>query len=581
MYKEVIILFAFCFTILCTISSDAQDTIEVEPGVGTLNSAVTTYGGGNVYLLEAGSYYQINSTLTHSGSHLQIIGTEPGPGEKPATLQTGNDGFEPFHEMFNVQSDLTLKNIYFMNTDPVFGTAHTFVVCGSAEKKVIVDHCIIDPVGTFSGFSITGEYNDLVFTNNLVIRHGHEKGANDGHLFDFDNTDYYTVINTCLIQNNTFVSTGMNLMNRNFDKMIHNYIMWDHNTFIHHKSQLDWCKIESEFYFTNNLMFDFMTSAWSYSWQPMPGGDILYPKPALIYADTIPPELSPEVLPAWRKQFIAYNNMYHSKGFYDLVAELNASALDSGRSKVNLQPLIWTGDTPTEFGTDPEVAEAESRESQLFNRPGHINPDFPNWKYLQNTFDINPLFTDPAIYSQSDSLVEWQRPATYIHILGWFPENFPNSENWAKWHWDPDGDLAVNDAWPVFDGSYSNPELLTASIEGLPLGDLNWFPDALAIWEQGKEEVMDHIHSLNEGKLDLVSLYNPGNDSVMHSFDMVTVEESEVFQLDLTVVERRWHPKSVKFPVECRQWQYVRCILFKPQSKVYTNKHNKCRFLHT
>jgi hypothetical protein len=68
--------------------------------------------------------------------------------------------------------------------------------------------------------------------------------------------------------------------------------------------------------------------------------------------------------------------------------------------------------------------------------------------------------------------------------------------------WDPgrdDNPLAVN--WPLpEDFSYSDPELLTAGTDGLPLGDLNWFPDALAQYEaRSLEDVIEGLYELVGG----------------------------------------------------------------------------------
>jgi len=57
--------------------------------------------------------------------------------------------------------------------------------------------------------------------------------------------------------------------------------------------------------------------------------------------------------------------------------------------------------------------------------------------------------------------------------------------------------------WPRFDGTYSNAELLTASIEGLPLGDLNWFPADMIRWMAEKDQIEDHILALNEERYEL------------------------------------------------------------------------------
>jgi hypothetical protein len=57
--------------------------------------------------------------------------------------------------------------------------------------------------------------------------------------------------------------------------------------------------------------------------------------------------------------------------------------------------------------------------------------------------------------------------------------------------------------WPRFDGSYTNEELLTASIESLPLGDLNWFPVAKSRWMAEKIQIENHILALKEDRYEL------------------------------------------------------------------------------
>ena len=61
MYKKALILFACCFTMFCPISSDAQDTVVVEPGLGTPEAAISTNGNSVVYLLQAGERYVLST----------------------------------------------------------------------------------------------------------------------------------------------------------------------------------------------------------------------------------------------------------------------------------------------------------------------------------------------------------------------------------------------------------------------------------------------------------------------------------------------------------------------------------------
>ena len=234
----------------------------------------------------------------------------------------------------------------------------------------------------------------------------------------------------------------------------------------------------------------------------MPGGDVAYPKPMLIYADT----LADEVLPSERIQYIQYNTMYRSQGFYDLIAEMNDSAEVYGRNKVNLHPFIWDGLTDPKLGAHPDTAFAASREGHLFNHANNVNTDFPMWKYGNYSYDVDPGWNQQLIYDNSDLLVQWQRPASFIHAQGQSAGNYPEPSTWAQWHWDPDGDVAINDTWPLIDATYTNAELMTGSVASLPLGDLNWWPEKKAMWMNHKDAIMEHMKAGNTEKYTAVNI---------------------------------------------------------------------------
>ena len=120
-----------------------------------------------------------------------------------------------------------------------------------------------------------------------------------------------------------------------------------------------------------------------------------------------------------------------------------------------------------------------------------------------------------------------------MFLKGFYGDVFFGGDGDGKGHpsyyWDIDdwNDVPANYfpvTWPRFDGSYTNATLLTASIEKLPLGDLNWFPEEMASWKIHQTAIMDHILALNEAQYmevgvqnlissDQFSVYpNPAND---------------------------------------------------------------------
>ncbi len=471
----------------------AQNIVDVPEGIGTLNAAIAQDSSTAIYRLAAGKFYQLDGIIENNDWHLQIIGEEPVDDGMPATLQTNQTGEAvAFDRMFNAKGDITLKNIYFMNIDLTGQKGNWLLMNSKYGARTIVDNCIFEPTAQSIGLEIVGGNDKVYFTNNQCYNHGHQLNPNDGHFFVIGSSSSGEGVDTLLVENNTFVGMGTTMNMGFFTDYVHNFIWWNHNTWVNQKSQLDWTLFENEFYFTNNLMFNFQTQPWALPWA-VPGGDIGYDLFGLIYADTIMIDsVTPEALPSNRVQYINYNMQYRPQGFYDLVTEINNLDDNDTINNVYLQPLIWPVDS------------TRSREVQMFAD----DAAFPNWTYEYdlNWHDIDPLFNEDEIYALADSFVLWTRPGTYIHALGFPSDDFPPAAQWPQWHWDPDGDPVANLVWPVFDGTYTDATLLKASIENLPLGDLNWYPDKKAMWEVDKDKIADHIKAGNTDRIGLTGV---------------------------------------------------------------------------
>lgn len=487
--KNKFSIYVVAILLLNCLNGMAQSVLVVQPGVGTLNTAINTYKGEKIYQLKAGEWYGLNAPIENVDYHLQIIGAEPAvPGGMPATLQTGSaTNGNPFVKMFDSKGDITLKNIYFVNADLNAQVGNEFIIQSKANSRIIIDRCVLHPAS--SNICIDGKAGNIktYFTNNQVIDHGHQLGANDAHFFTFTDVAKVAGVDTLFVENNTFVCMGMGMFKGDFGLVINNYVNFNHNTFVMTKSQLNWVTKKMEEYWTNNLMFDVNTQPYSNSWQPMPGGDAKTPKPNLIYADT----LSNEILPSNRPSFIQYNSHYRAQGFYDLITELNTFAKTKSLPNVYLFPLVWPKDS------------VNCREAQMFN-----SASFPKFKYGNTMTDVDPQWVDTKIYAHEANFVKWSKPASYIHALAQPSANYPSPTAWSQYWWIPSGDLSNNSIWPVFNGKYTNPQTLTGSIEGLPLGDLNWFPAQKALWLSKKPQIEAHIKAGNTEKINLTAISN-------------------------------------------------------------------------
>ncbi len=471
----------------------AQTKIVVEPGVGTLNAAIAAHGGNAIYELKAGEWYQLDAIIENNGYHLQIIGQEPAvAGGIPATLQTGDDaGGATFGNMFNALGDITLKNIYLVNADLTGVIGGALLTNSANDARTVIDRCVIDPASSANAIILGGARSKTYFTNNLCNRMGHQLNPNDGHFFVTDNSSG-SGFDTLLVQNNTFVCMGTTMHASGFTKFTNNFSKWDHNTFVEQKSQIDWSDFEKEYYWTNNLMFDMQTQPWNTPWQPMPGADAGYPKPCMIYADTIPEEVASLKAGgvSTTLQFVQYNMHYRNPKFYPQIDALNAQGAIDGKTKIYYMPIVW-----------PIDSAGICRETAMFAN----DAKFPLWKYGNTTTDVDPNWVDTRIYTMSDNFVKWTNPATKIHAMGYPAGDLPPASEWTQYHWDPDGDASINSTWPLFNGVYTNAALLTGSIEGLPLGDLNWFPTKKAIWTAHKAEIDAHMAAANDSKMVLIN----------------------------------------------------------------------------
>lgn len=492
----------------------AQEVVVVPPGVGTLNAAIAADSSTKIYQLTAGEFYQLDGIIENNGWHLQIIGEEPADGGLPATLQSNQDlEGNVFARMFDAKGDITLKNLYIMNVDLTGQKGGSMLRNTAYGARTIVDNCVMEPVSGGNVIICQGGMDKIYFTNNQAFNMGHMLSPNDGHFFVTNASTTEEGLDTLYVENNTFVCMGTNMHMGGFTAFVHGFILWNHNTFVNQKSQFNWSLFDNELYFTNNLMFNAQTQVWAIPWGAMPGHDKGYLLPGLIYADTIQIDsVTYETLPCERTAYVNYNNLYRNQAFYDLVTEINA--LDDNDTVIDVyhMPLVW------EPGTEPNDT-LKSRETLLFED----DATFPLWSYEYdlNWQDLDPDWTDPKIDESGEDFAEWTSPASYMHALG-FPvdhEKVGPATEWTQYHWDPDGDITINEAWPVFDGTYTNAAMLKASIEGLPLGDLNWYPEKKALWEAEKDAIFAHIKSGNTDKYSMVSIGS--NRVVSPSFSSV------------------------------------------------------------
>ena len=509
-------IFTFLFlSLFCFLAGNAIEILDVEPGEGTLNAAIKQYKGDRIYRLQDGynGYYSLTEIIDNTGFDLTIIGggvpdvDDPRP-DMPPTVQTNGVNGVPFNFMFNVYSDITLKGIYFVNAtvDGVFNTEFFMGIQGN-DVVVTIDNCILDPSG--NPFYVMGNSPKIYVTNSLFNRLTTQTTSVNGPVnCYFPNKTHGPEV--LFFENNTFIGLSTAVFSDNCESVRSGMTWFNHNTFIHHKCQFDWMSNQEEFYFVNNLFYDCQVVPTEVpdkpydnsqmQWTNYPIGAV--PEFLLSAPDTKVQDKGVDIDWGYDKMtsFVAYNLDFKNESFINNLNELNQWLIEKGTGKqMYYMPFVWDEKAPAR-GIDLNFALERNPQYKIYN-----SIQYPKWKHVGSAYDINPQFVDPRIAEKSEILAQWALPATKND---YYKSYYDGDTEFTKldWYWDPDGEMGKNEAWPLFDGSYTNKEAQTYGIDGLPVGDLNWFPDQKAVWEANKDRIESHIKGLNTDRLDLSSV---------------------------------------------------------------------------
>jgi|GEM_PF-1190957 len=500
-------------SMLFVVSIYAQDTVTVDPGYGTLTTAIEESAADNVLELQAGQWYGLDQIIeiseTNSGDKFTLVG-EQVEGTMPPIVQVGTaeDG-TVFGNMFSILTNATFKNIFFANQNVDGRKGGTVFSMGADEIRLRVDNCVIDPVGQSSlVYYSNTEDADIYVTNNKAYRLGTEDDTDGGIMFNERSGGLG--VDTLWIQNNTFMNGHMAFQATDHGTTMDNFVFIDHNTFIQHHSQLDWNWDFNEKYYTNNLFFNFNTQPWNKPWgQDVAEGDIYH---ALVRADTLPSDAEGMYAEEDRVLFVQYNLQTKTQGIQDVVAW----GEENDKPEVYQQPLIWSPDG--DAGVTYSHVEAPWDSNRVSAMLGLSDAEgYPNFKYGNTLVNVDPEWNESRIYNLQDSMATWTLPMTRWHV--WNEIELPDvpSIHWKIDTWNDVPPEEYPQTWPRMDASYSNSEVMTASIGGYPLGDLNSFPEEKEAWEQEKDAIFDHITSLNTDQMVAI-----GDEvSIPESFDLV------------------------------------------------------------
>ena len=419
-----------------------------------------------VYLLLRGGYYWNTKTITNNGFPLRIVGQSPGTTLEtaPPVVQMNTKNGTP-GKMIQAYGDLYLKNLYIIGSDENgVQTYYQPIEIEGSNLHCTIDSCIFER-SNFAIMAWNGKNNDVYFTNckfrNLIERPPTQQWTGRGISMWADQ-------DTVVVENCTFFNVNMTAFQ--LEGGAAKYFRFNHNTLVNigrsiHSTSGSWWRTA---YVTNCLLvnvFWWGEALCDYSPTFAPGRDPRAYTTGMFAIAPLPGSYGPET-----GRRIAVSNL--------------AAFLD---------PYFKTqyGDTIRAQGYTNAVTDSFFTTYSPANGGQMVIQD-TNWISAYPKFTVNP---DNAAMVQA-----MYKFANAVRAYQYYGAGVVNA---APYFYDLQTDPTTHDtlwtaaSWPLPENfTYTDASLMTASTDGLPLGDLNWFPSALATFYANKAQYIRQIESI-------------------------------------------------------------------------------------
>jgi hypothetical protein len=457
-----LILFLPALMLVFAVNLQAQTTLDPALAVNAQIAADTTGDGSRTetaYLAEAGEYYYFDGTL-ECNFDLSITGPDgdtwiKNQTDPPIFFQLpASDGTARDMINSNEGCSVALSNAVWTGLLPndvnISSIVRTF-----AGNSIVFDNNIFSDIRDHTT-RITGALEVFSVTNNLFLNMDRRGGSPFGGMpFRIDAAiTQMTFENNTLFNGSREFGNGGNFFYSNMTEI--------HNTFANQQvnaHELHWFTAIQ----ANSLFYN-------WSWR---GRDLRtngYEAPFTTFETHAGVKVALDSVSLYN----GFNGFYLDPAieayWEDTINPLRAD--DSAHVRMN---FLWNVDVDSTVGADDDFTIGKSY-----------------WQF-------DPGFT--------------ANPTKIDSMNGWNLANWTDATNYSDWRitspiqWDEDGLPINNLPMDYLDLSYSNDTLLTGGTDGLPLGDLNWFPSAKATYDANRAT---YIAALQDSMSNATFVYMPG-----------------------------------------------------------------------
>jgi len=228
--------------------------------------------------------------------------------------------------------------------------------------------------------------------------------------------------------------------------------------------------------------------------------------------------------------------------FANVKEKLDSIALYEGRNLFYLDPAFpeyWNNTV------NPQIPADSDKIIQCFlwnvDVDSTITAD-DNFTIGKNYWQLDPQFTNNP--TQLDSMLAWD-------LAYWVtkPAGYPDWRFTPPVTWNSDGTPTLN--WPpAFDLTYSNEAMQMAGTDGLPLGDLNWYPSAKADYEANRDQ---YLAALRDSMTSATNVYIPGDSLSAFLTEITSVRQDDAIAKEYSLSRNYPNPfnpsTNVKFSI--------------------------------
>ena len=491
----IFLLLLMLVSVPVNVLAQSPDTLDVAPGYQTLNLAViedtTTTGApqdtNRVYRLQRGGVYLLNGSIVNvKGSTLRIVAAE-GTGAMPILIpavSTSGSSSRPF----SFSGNAFLKGLYISGINNIGNPGDKNMLRMNATgMTLVVDSCFLDYEGqSFVRMNASGQA--VYFINSQLRNTMLPADPNNGRFVDTRGN----IQDTIYFQNSTFY-VGSDAVIRDGGNVIQNVIV-DHCTFYqcagsnfangvdnsHSTGVFDVSRCVN-LKFTNNLLIN---CGFEGDYHPKTGPNSLIDTTdaPIICIDSLN---APTVAAESQRHYTITNNVYgYTSDLLNYYASTDSIKLFVFLNKYD--SLMISG-----------------------------NPNF----VAKNNIEDTVAFTNAP---KDDSLLAYIKYREQTDFAGTSNPNIFADENGVGQFSSNPGSFGTGPNPFTFTYSTSS-QAYTYAEHGLPVGDLNWFPDKYAYWltpvkEQGGSKIPT-VFSLAQ------NYPNPFNPTTMITYDIPRTSE--------------------------------------------------------